>query len=210
MVLFCTNCNITLKDGEMFCPECGASGELLDESKKRKKSVLDKDIFEYLSKKFDDVYALGYNNVKKIDIYDERAPSNYNIKSRWLKESSSLILKEGKAFLSVESMPKTDTPPVVYTGNVLTHSIADSALVKFKGRKEEVEYILNDENLPRYLLIIIPDPEKGTDSSKELQSKIVEQLIKEMNFLESSSLTNFKICMKSEFEIALNHLIEGN
>jgi len=194
----------------MFCPECGASGELLDESKIGKRSILDVDIFDFLNSNFNEVFATGYNNVNKINIYSERDPSTENINSRWIKESSCLILKDGMAFLSVESMPSIDTSPVIYTGNVLTHSIADSALVRFNGRKEDMEYLLNNKGFPRYLLIIIPDPEEGRNSSKELQSIIVEKSIKELNFLEASSLTNFKICMKNDFENSLNELIDNS
>jgi hypothetical protein len=37
--------------------------------------------------------------------------------------------------------------------------------------------------------------------------KIIEQNVKELNFLESSSLKNFKICLMSEFEAIIKELI---
>lgn len=47
MVFICTRCKKTLKlvDG-MFCPDCGAIGELLDESKLKKKNNLDEKVFD--------------------------------------------------------------------------------------------------------------------------------------------------------------------
>ena len=191
----------------MFCPECGAIGDLLDESKMGRKKTLDKKVYDYLYKEFHQVYAVGYNNVKGIDLYDERLPPKEKILTRWIKESSSIVLRDGKPFLSVEIMATVSTTPIVAAGNVLIHSIADSAIVKFQGRKSNKEYQLDS---PRFLLIIIPDPSEDVDSSKDEQMKIIEGLIKKMNFLENSSLENFKICMRNEFEESMKQLIEGN
>ena len=87
---------------------------------------------------------------------------------------------------------------LLVTGNILVHSIADSAIVRFKDSKEDEEYILSDNNQPRFLLIVIPEPSE--DSDKWIQMPLIEQLVKELNFLEKSSLTNFKICFRNEFE----------
>lgn len=45
------------------------------------------------------------------------------------------------------------------------------------------------------------------DVNKGDQMKIIEQNVKELNFLESSSLKNFKICLMSEFEAIIKELI---
>lgn len=198
------------KEGIIFCPECGTLLERVDESKKNRKSTLDKKIFDYLNQEFEEVFAVGYENVKSIDIFDERN-SNKTAEekfTKWLKESTSLVLKDKEAFLSVEMMPSISTSPITVAGNVLVHSIADSLFVKFDGRRKDVEYIIGDKEFPRYLLIVIPDPDESVDSSKDLQMKIIENNIKELKFLENSSLKNFKICLMSNFENALEELIQ--
>ena len=40
-----------------------------------------------------------------------------------------------------------------------------------------------------------------------IQMVIIEQNIKKLNFLENSSIKNFKICLMSEFELTLKELI---
>lgn len=205
MVLICPECRQTLKDNEMFCPECGAIGELLDESKLGRKTTLNKEVYDYLYNEFDEVLAVGYQNVKGIDLYDERLPPKEKILTRWIKESSSLVLKDNNPFLSVEMMATTNTTPIVAAGNVLVHSIADSAVVKYQGRKQNVEYPLDG---PRFLLIIIPDPDEDVDSSKNEQMKIIEGLIKELKFLGNSPLEDFKICLMNEFEKSIKQLIK--
>lgn len=203
MVLVCPGCGKTWngEDG-MFCPECGTSGELLDESKLGHKNILDKKVFDYLKQEFDDVLAIGYQNVKGIDVYDERNPSKKNIRSRWIKESSAIVLKDKQPFLSVEI--EANTTPINVAGNVLVHAIADSLVVKYKGRNENVEYPID---APRYLLIIMPDLELGVESNKDEQMKIIELLIKELKFTDNSSLKNFKICLMKDFEKSINQLI---
>lgn len=184
-------------------------GEKEDESKKNKKSTLDKRIYDFLKQEFTRVYATGYDNVKGIDIYDERN-SNGTAEDRftyWIKESTSLVLKGKKPFLSVEMMPNVNTTPITVAGNILVHSIGDSFIVKFNGRKQDAEYEIKRES-PRYLLIVIPNPDKGVASNKGDQMEYIEKLIKEMNFLENSSLKNFKICLMSEFENTVKELIE--
>lgn len=102
MVLVCPGCGRTWNGNDgIFCPDCGASGELLDETKLGRKITLDKKVFEYLSQTFEDVHAVGHKNVKGIDIYDERFPSKENTRSRWIRESSCIVLKNENPFLSV-------------------------------------------------------------------------------------------------------------
>jgi len=199
MTKMCPKCRITVDEKEMFCPDCGAGLIVV----KKGKSKLDKKIYDYLFEKFDKVYAVGENNVDGIDIFDERCPPKGEIRSRRIKESTSLVLNDGKPFLSVEMM-SFEPSPIVVAGNILVHSIADSALVKFKDSKEAEEIIL-DNNNPRFLLIVIPEPSE--DSDKWKQMPLIEQLVKELNFLENSSLTNFKICFTNEFEEKLEELL---
>ena len=106
-------------------------------------------------------------------------------------------------FLSVEMM-SSEPSPIVVTGNILVHSIADSAIVKFEDKESE-EIILNHNNT-RFLLIVIPEPSE--DSDKWTQMPLIEQLIKELNFLKNSSLTDFKICFTNEFEEAIGLLLQ--
>lgn len=210
MVMMCPKGCGEFEEGTIFCSECKTLLEKVDESKRSRKSTLDKKIFNYLNQEFEDVYAVGYENVKSIDIFDERN-SNKTAEekfTRWLKESTSLVLKDKKPFLSVEMMSSISTSPITVTGNILVHSIGDSLFVKFDGRREDVEYIIGDKDFPRYLLIVIPDPDESVESNKDVQMKIIEQRIKEMNFLENSSLTNFKICLMSDFENAIKELIQ--
>ena len=208
MVMMCPKGCGEFQDGTIFCPECGTTVDKVVESKKNRKSNLDKKIFDFLKKEFDEVYAVGYN-VKSIDIFDERNSNKTADEkfTRWLKESTSLVLKDKNAFLSIEMMPSISTSPITVTGNVLVHSIADSIFVKFSGRRKDVEYIIGDKEFSRYLLIVIPDPDESVYSNKDTQMKIIEQRIKEMKFLENSSLKNFKICLLSEFEDAIKDLI---
>jgi uncharacterized Zn finger protein (UPF0148 family) len=209
MTKICPSCSMRLKEGELFCPECKMYGEEEDESKKNRKSTLDKNIYDYLKNEFKQVYAAGYDNVKGLDIFDERG-SNTTAEeryTRWNKESSSLVLKDRNAFLSVEMMANvTAANPITVAGNVLIHSIADSILVKFTGRRNSIEYV-RDKTYPRYLLIVIPNPKDDHESYRRDQMVIIEQNIKKLNFLENSSIKNFKICLTSEFESALKELI---
>jgi len=199
MPKMCPECRITVDDNKIFCPDCGASLIVV----KKGKSKLNKKIYDYLVQEFDIVHAVDQNNVEGIDIFDERNPPKGEIRSRRIKESTSLIFKNGIPFLSVEMM-SMEPSPIVVAGNILVHSIADSAIVKFKDSKKSEEIILNHNN-PRFLLIVIPEPSK--DSDKWTQMPLIEQLIKELNFLENSSLTNFKICFTNEFEEAIKELL---
>ncbi len=206
MPMICPECGKKLRKKEIFCPECGMAGELEDESKKNRKSTIDKKIYDYLKQEFKDVYAVGYDNVEGIDIFAERNSTSEERLTRWIKDSASLVLKDKKAFLSVEMMPNVNTTPIAVAGNVLIHSIGDSALVKF-NRKNEVEYSLSDKEFPRYLLIVIPDPGEGVASNKKDQMEIIEHSIKEMKFLENSSLKDFKICLMNDFEAEIKDLL---
>ena len=209
MPKICPSCGERLKEGELFCSECKMYGDEEDESKKNRKSTLDKNIYDYLKEEFNEVYAAGYGIVKGLDIFDERnsnttAEERY---TRWIKESTSLVLKDGNAFLSVEMMPDISSAnPITVAGNVLVHAIGDSILVKFGGRRNNVEYI-SDNTSPRYLLIVIPDPAEDHESNRSDQMKIIEQNIKKLDFLENSSIKNFKICLANEFESTIKELI---
>lgn len=207
MPLICPECRKEIKKGQMFCPDCGTIGEVEDKSKKGRKTILPKEIHDYLNRKFDEVYAIGYRNVNRIDLYEDRSPVAETIFSRWLKESTSLALKDDRAYLSVEMMANFHTPPIKVAGNILVHSITDSAAIKYSGRRDPDEYILGDIKYPRFLLIVLPNPDEELDSSKELQMTIIEQRIKEMAFLEKTALKDFKICLESEFEDAIEKLI---
>lgn len=209
MPMICPMCGKTLKEDEIFCPECGTSGEIEDQSKKGRKTILPEKINNFLNKEFKDVYSIGFKNVNKIDLYDDKTTFTDDIFSRWIKESTCLVLKDGRAFISVEMMANFHTSPIVLSGNVLVHSIADSAVVKFKGRREPDDYILDDDSFPRFLLIVLPDPSEDLDSSKELQIKIIEHRIKELEFLDRSTLKDFTICLASEFEKSFEELISN-
>jgi uncharacterized Zn finger protein (UPF0148 family) len=206
MPMICPECGKKLRKNEIFCPECGMAGELEDESKKNRKSTIDKKIYDYLKQEFKDVYAVGYDNVESIDIFAEKNSTSKDRLTRWIKDSASLVLKDKKAFLSVEMMPNVNTTPIAVAGNVLIHSIGDSALVRF-NRKNEVEYSLSDKEFPRYLLIVIPDPDEGVASNKKDQMEIIEHSIKEMKFLENSSLKDFRICLMKDFEAEIKDLL---
>ena len=208
MVKMCPNGHgDEFKEEIIFCPDCEAILVHVDESKKNRKSTLDKKIYDYLKQEFDEVYAVGYENVRSIDIFDERN-SNTTAEekfTRWLKESTSLVLNDRKAFLSVEMMPSINTSPITVAGNILVHSIADSFFVK--GGRSDFECIVSDKESPRYLLIVIPNPAEDHESNKGDQMRIIEQNIKELNFIENTSLNNFKICLMNEFESTLKELI---
>lgn len=208
MRMVCPDCGSKLPKGEMLCKSCGTFGEPEDERKKTRKSTLSTKYYEYLTGKFDEVLAVGHDNVDGINLYDERAPPQELMKSRWIKESTSLVLKDGMPFLSIETMLSISTSPITVAGNVLIHAIADSAIVKFKGRRSDTEYILGNKEFPRNLLILFPDPDEDSKTSKELQMELIEQFIKDLNFLENSSLKNFKICFNSEFEDAIKTLTQ--
>ena len=201
MPKMCPKCRITVADNEIFCPECNTSLIVV----KKGRSVLNKEIYDYLINEFEEVHAVGYNNVDGINLYDDRKPPKGEIRSRWIKESNSLALKNGLPFLSVEMMIN-EPSPITITGNILVHSIADSAIVRFKDSKEDEELILSENNQPRFLLIVIPEPSE--DSDKRKQMTLIEQLVKELNFLEKSSLTNFKICFRDEFEDNVNKILQ--
>jgi hypothetical protein len=207
MRMVCPDCGKKLPEGEMLCVSCGTFGEPEDDKKKTRKSTLSKKHYDYLTNKFKDVIAVGYANVDGINIYDERTPPKELMRSRWIKESTSLVLKDGKPFLSVETMPSINTSPITVAGNILIHAIADSAIVRFKGRRSDVEYIFGDEKIKRYLLLVMPDPEEDSQTSKEIQMKLIEEYIKDLNFLEKSTFNNFIICFQSEFEDAIEELI---
>lgn len=209
MSMICPMCGKTLKEDEIFCPVCGTSGEIEDKSKIGRKTVLPEMINDFLNKEFEDVYAVGYKNVNSINLYDDKTTFSDNKSSRWLKESTCIVLKDGRAFFSVEMMANFHTTPIGLSGNVLVHSIADSAVVKFTGRREPDEYILDGDNFPRFLLIVLPDPSEDLDSSKELQIRIIEHRIKDLEFFDRSTLNNFKICLASEFEKSIKELIEN-
>ena len=198
MTKMCPKCRIIVDENKTFC-DCGTGLVIV----KKGKSKLNKNIYDYLIKEFEEIYAVQENNVDGIDIYDDRSPPKGEIRSRRIKESTSLVLKNGIPFLSVEMM-STEPSPIVVAGNILVHSIADSILVRFKDSKEAEEIIL-DHNYPRFLLIVIPEP--SDDSDKWKQMPLIEQLIKELNFFEKSSLTNFKICFTNEFEEKLDELL---
>lgn len=201
--MICPECGKTWngEDG-MFCPDCSAIGEFLDKSKLGHKNSLDKKVFDHLNNKFDEVYAVGHQNVKGIDIYDERTPSKENLRSRWIRKSSAIVLKNENPFLSVEI--EADTTPISVAGNILIHAIADSIVIKYKGRKDNMEYPLDT---PRYLLIIIPDLEPSVESNKDEQMKLIELLIKELKIFENTSLKNFKICLMKDFKKTILQLI---
>ena len=186
MTKMCPTCRITVDDNKTFC-DCGASLIIV----KKGKLKLNKTINDYLNKEFDEVYAVDENNVDRINLYDDRNPSKGEVRSRWIKESTSLVLKDKKPFLSIEMM-SNEPSPIVVAGNILIHSIADSAIIKFKDSREDDEYILSDHINPRFLLIVIPEPSQNSD--KWTQMPLIEQYIKELNFSEKSSLTDFKIC----------------
>ena len=59
---------------------------------------------------------------------------------------------------------------------------------------------------PRFLLIVIPEPSQNSD--KWTQMPLIEQYIKELNFSEKSSLTDFKICFSNEFENSIDKLLQ--
>jgi hypothetical protein len=200
MSKMCPKCRIIVDETEMFCPDCGTGVIIV----KKGKSVLNKKIYDYLIKEFNEVYAVGHKNVDGINIYDERNPPQGQKRSRWIKESTSLVLKDKMPFLSVEMMIN-EPSPITVAGNVLIHSIADSAIVKFKDSKDDEEHILANRNYPRFLLIVIPEPSE--DSDKWIQIPLIEQLIKELSFLEKSSLKNFKICFANEFESVAEKLL---
>ena len=90
----------------MSSPDCGASLIVV----KKGKSILNKNMYDYLIKEFDEVHAVGYNNVDGINLYDDRNPPKGEIRSRWIKESNSLVLKDGLPFLSVEMMTNEPSP----------------------------------------------------------------------------------------------------
>lgn len=75
--------------------------------------------------------------------------------------------------------------------------------MKYQGNKKDVKCPIDT---PRYLLVILPDPE-GVESDKEDQMRLIEELIKEMNFLENSNLKNFKICLMKDYEQSIQKLI---
>lgn len=201
MAFLCPQCGKKWKENRMFCPECGTIGESLDESKREHKTTLDDKVYDYLSNEFDKVYAIGFDNVKRIDLYSEREPSEPNMRSRWIKESSSLVLNDGKPFLSVEML--SSASPIDVTGNILVHAITDFVAIKYEGRKRDVSHTIDN---PRYLLIIIPDPTEG--SKKDDQIPIIENLIKEMEIFEKTPIENFKISFKKDFEKSISELIQ--
>lgn len=143
--------------------------------------------------------------MKNIDIYDDRDPSDKKVYSKWVKESTSLVLKDGNPYLSVEMMANYNPSPISVAGNILIHAIGDVAVIKFKDSRNNEKYILDNKKSPRYLLIVIPEPPEESD--KKDQMMLMEHLIKKLQFLENSSLTNFKICFMSNYKEALKELL---
>lgn len=206
MPKICNNlkCSTTeVDEAENFCPECGSTLTVVVSSGKSKSKLQD-DVYDYLNKKFEDVYAAEFDNVKSIDLFDHRDSSAKKVYANWVKRSSSLVLKDGNPFLSVEMMAK-EPSPITVAGNILIHAIGDSVVVKFKDSREDQKYILKNQDTPRFLLIVIPEPPE--DSDKKNQMNLIEQLVKELDFLDNSSLTNFRICFMSNFEEAVEGLV---
>lgn len=203
----CPDCGREFEDNITFCPNCGTILNVEDKSKKKKRqTILQEDIFYYLNKNFEEVYALGYKNVHNIELF-QGDPSDR--KANWIKQSSALILKDDRAYLSVEMTPSDLTTPKDLAGNILVHTIAESVVVRIKGGiDEETEYILDNEKFPRYLLIVLPDPSELKESRKDEQIQELEKRIKNLGFLEKTALKNFNICYVNNFENSIQELLK--
>lgn len=201
----CPDCGKEFEDSVIYCPDCGTIGVSEKSNKKQKQSILTKEIYFYLKKHFEKIYALKYGNVHNIELF--QGDSNER-KTTWIKQSSALILKDDRPYLSVEMMAKDTTTPITLAGNVLIHTIAESITVKIKGGLDEtLEYILDNEKFPRYLLIVLPDPAEIKESQKDEQIEEMERRIKNLGFMEKTALKNFKICYVYNFEKSIGDLL---
>lgn len=181
----CPDCNMEFEDNVTFCPDCGTIGVAKNKSnKKRKQSILTKETYFYLKNHFKNIYAIGYKNVRNIELFQGDSKER---NANWIKQSSALILKDNRPYLSVEMMAGDLTTPIVLAGNLLVHTIAKSVPVKKGGLDEPLEYILDDEKFPRYLLIVLPDPSELKESRKDEQIEEIEHRIKNLGFLEKNS-----------------------
>lgn len=203
----CPDCGQEFDDSITFCPECGTIGVPVDKSKKkRKQSILNKENYFNLKKNFEKVYAIGYKNVHNIELF-QGDPGERN--ANWIKQSSALILKDDRVYLSVEMTASDLTTPKEIAGNILVHAIAESAIVRVKGGiDEEIEYILDNEKFPRYLLIVLPDPSELKESRKDEQIHELEHRIKRLGFMENTALKNFKISFVSGFDNSIQELLK--
>lgn len=199
----CPECGKNVGDNDIFCPDPECRASTIPVKERKGKAQIPKEIFEYLDKKFEKVHAVGHNNVEGIKFYNERYPPKELKMARWIKEGTSLVLKNDEPYLCVEMVE--DRTPMTIAGTVLLNTISDFALVKTNFRKEPLEYIMGDEKNLRYLLVVLPEPTEKSD--KDIQMPYLEQCFKELNFIDNSPLKDFKICFTTNYKESLEKLL---
>lgn len=203
MPRMCPECGKNVGDNDIFCPDPECRASTIPVKERKGKAQIPKEIFEYLDKKFEKVHAVGHNNVEGIKFYNERYPPKELKMARWIKEGTSLVLKNDEPYLCVEMVE--DRTPMTIAGTVLLNTISDFALVKTNFSKEPLEYIMGDEKNLRYLLVVLPEPPEKSD--KDIQMPYLEQCFKELNFMDNSPLKDFKICFTTNYKESLKKLL---
>ena len=144
----------------------------------------------------------GKNGLNNIVLFDESDLYHGEMTRFRIGNGSIMVFDGNKPILAVEIIPNKPTPPKDIAGSIPVYMISKKIKLNYKSGNEK-EYELLDK-FP--LIVVVPNQSENKSNQFDDLNEKFEGIF--CLTVESSALSDFKICVMSDFEYVLKKILK--